>query len=87
MRNVTATKLPLSTLMERGGYKTANDLGRVLGLSRASIQRAKHEGVPIMRADTFALACGFHPIEVWGDLYYQALDQVDADAGVTLLTP
>ena len=61
------TKLPLEPLMILGGYETANDLGRVLKLSRSNVQQLKARGVPIHRADEFAVACGFHPLEVWGD--------------------
>jgi len=56
--------------MEMGGYATVNDLGLVLGLSRGALQRLKRDGVPIERADTFAVRCGFHATEVWGDEFY-----------------
>lgn len=71
------TKLPLRPLMERGGYETANELGRVLGLTRTNVQQMKDRGVPIHRADDFAGRCGLHPLEVWGDAFYDALQEGD----------
>lgn len=65
------TKLSLQMLMEIGGYKTVNELGLVLGLNRGALQRLKHDGVPIERADEFAVKCGFHATEVWGEDFYQ----------------
>lgn len=79
------TKLAIQPLMERGGYQTANDLGRVVGASRSVIQQAKTRGIPIHRADKWALLCGFLPIEIWGELFYQAEVELEAAAGVTLL--
>lgn len=75
------TKLSIVELMERGGYATVNELGRVIGVRRHNLQRMKHDGVPITRADEFAVKCGFHPTEVWGDDYYRGL----TDPGVSLL--
>jgi len=68
-----STTLPLQPLMDLGNYETANDLGRVLGLTRTNVQQLKARGVPIHRADEFAVACGFHPTEVWGEAYYAPL--------------
>lgn len=81
------TKLPLEPLMLAGRYATAGELGLVLDRTRSCIQRLKNDGVPIHRADQFAIACGFHPSEVWGDDYYQALIADEAEAGTTILIP
>lgn len=67
------TTLPFEDLMRVGGYETANEIGRVLGVSRGVVQQLKVRGVPIHRADEYAIACGFHPVEVWGDAYYAPL--------------
>lgn len=71
------TKLSLVALMHVGGYETANDIGKVLGLSRTNVQQLKARGVPIHRADDFAGKCGLHPLEVWGDDFYAALREGD----------
>jgi len=71
--SMRSTTLPLQPLMELGGYETANEIGRVLGISRSNVQALKVRGVPIHRADEFAVKCGFHPTEVWGDAYYAPL--------------
>lgn len=71
MPDHTRTKLPLQTLMDRAGCTTANELGAIIGLNRSAVQRLKSQGVPIVRADTLAMMCGFHPIEVWGAAYEQ----------------
>lgn len=71
--SMRSTTLPLQALMDVGGYETANELGRVLGLTRANVQQLKARGVPILRADEFAIKCGLHPLEVWGDAYMAPL--------------
>lgn len=71
------TKLLLGPLMEAGGYETAGELARVLGVSNDNVRSMKNRGVPIHRADDFAGKCGLHPIEVWGDAFYAALHEGD----------
>lgn len=37
------------------------------GVSRATIYRWEHDGIPIESADRAAVALGFHPAELWAE--------------------
>jgi endogenous inhibitor of DNA gyrase (YacG/DUF329 family) len=76
----TLTKLPLAPLMRAMRCETANQLGAMIGLNRASVQRLKSDGVPIHRADEFAVLCGLHATEVWGEAFYASLTPETVDA-------
>ena len=53
----------------RGGLA---ELARRTGEHPRQVQRWKHRGIPLERADSMAIALGLHPAEVWGDEWWEA---------------
>jgi hypothetical protein len=45
-----------------------------LGVTRRTLTRWAHTGVPVLQADRCAGALGKHPSEVWGALWYELSD-------------
>ena len=48
------------------------ELARQTGVHVRQVQRWKHSGIPLERADSMAIALGLHPAEVWGDEWWEA---------------
>lgn len=69
------TKLSLEALMVAARCDTAGELARMLGLTNSNVRALRSRGVPIHRADEFACKIGLHPTQVWGEEFYQALQQ------------
>ena len=61
-----ARRYPLASLCEATGLTEAA-LGRLVGLSGSSLQRAREWGLVESAADRYACRAGVHPILVWSD--------------------
>lgn len=48
------------------GLWTDELAAEVLGVSQRQIMRYKADGVPVARADDFAIRIGSHPLDIWG---------------------
>lgn len=66
------TRFPLAALARRVGGQER--MARMLGWEdvkdmarHMNLDRMVHQGVNWARADEFAVACGYHPMEVWPD--------------------
>lgn len=89
MTSRASVHLPLGPLLDASGaYRapTASPnllcaphtwLARQVDKPRRTVRRWVHEGVPIHAADEAAIACGFHPAEVWGGEYWSACFEQD----------
>lgn len=64
-------RVPLAPLYRAAGCETDGDLAAVLQVSRGTILRLKREGVPVTRADAFAIAIDTHPALLWPDEFYE----------------
>lgn len=74
MTMTKSTILPIEPLMAASGYTVASEFGKQLGLTRGAVEAIKTRGgVPIMRADSMAVRLGLHPLNVWGDAFFQPL--------------
>lgn len=49
-----------------GGCVKAEELARLLGVSRKTITRWTRDGIPVQSADQLATRLGYNPIAVWG---------------------
>lgn len=59
----------LFELMEAARCETYNDLGRIVGATRTTVQSVATRGLTPARADRWAVACGFHPANVWPEFF------------------
>lgn len=57
-------------LEDRGGNLSV--LARTIGVCRETVHRKVRSGLTIDEADEWAMACGLHPIEGWGDVWLAA---------------
>jgi hypothetical protein len=53
-------------------YATVERLAEVCGVSPRAYARYRAEGMSARQADRAAVACGFHPTEVWGPDFWEA---------------
>lgn len=49
-----------------------------VGASGSTVSRAATVGLTEAQADRWAIACGLHPAEVWGQSWYALADEDDA---------
>jgi hypothetical protein len=71
-------RLPIGPLYRMSGAESWNDFAQRCGYPdchRASVARWFRLGVTPMMADRLAVACGFHPAEVWGRDWYALVDE------------
>lgn len=53
----------------------------IAGLDQAYAGRLAQEGLTEQMADRIAIACGFHPAEIWGDLWWDRAPVPDPEPG------
>lgn len=71
-----STRWPVEPLIRlAGGYSALQDK-----TGRGNVARAIREGLTDLLADRWAVACGFHPEQVWPGWVEAALRVVDAEA-------
>lgn len=74
-RHATNSLLPLEPLMRHAHYATIPQLATALNMSPGALRAIRQRGgVPVHRADDLAIRLGLHPANVWGDAFYQQLD-------------
>ena len=56
---------PLAPLLTRLGVETLTELAEKCDTNRSVLNRCAERGLTDRQADAFAIAAGFHPIEVW----------------------
>lgn len=61
-------RLPVEPLMRLS--PSVAGMARVIGVDPALIRRARREGLTCVKADDWATALGRHPVEVWGDAWF-----------------
>jgi hypothetical protein len=76
-------RLPIDPLLEVAERMWAPHSGQpvgpvgkltsLLGIDRGSVWRAAREGVTIYTADQWAVRLGYHPSQLWPDLFYADL--------------
>lgn len=52
------------------------------GVDRRTVQRWKHDGISIYKADELAVELGTHASLLWGSAYYDAIDSREASRPV-----
>jgi hypothetical protein len=66
---------PLATLLAAVGESSPWRLCRIVGASGSTVTAAARHGCTEMQADRWAVACGYHPAEVWSDWYSEPEDE------------
>lgn len=56
---------PLQSLRSVAGVESNTVLALRVGVTRRSLTRQQSTGLSALTADRYAVACGFHPSEVW----------------------
>ena len=64
----TPRPYPLQPLLDAAGI-TRSQLQKRTKTSGADMCKSGREGCTLSQADRWAVRCGFHPIEVWQDLW------------------
>lgn len=54
-------------------------LAELIGVGVWTIDRWGRRGIPLLKADAAAVACGLHPVEVWGDAFHEAWDAFEGE--------
>ena len=71
LKGPTPKRLPWEDVAPLLRNTNISELSRMTGAHRRSIQRWKREGVSISGADIVASALGCHPVEIWGEQFFQ----------------
>lgn len=74
---------PIAPLLELTGLSLSRLALRV-GASGSVVSRAKGAGLTDAQADRWAVACGFHPSEVWPDWFALAPNDTDVIPACTM---
>lgn len=65
-------ELDVASLIAAGRFDSPAAFAVCVGLSHDRLSRALATGLTVWTADRYAMALGFHPCEVWGDVWWQA---------------
>lgn len=69
---------PFARCFEEGTWD--RHIGELLGLTRTALQAYKSRGIPVYKADRWAITIGLHPAVIWGDLWWDLALEDDAAA-------
>lgn len=69
---MSAPRLPLEPLLEAFGGPW-REFRVAVGSRDSVLHKARTEGLDVSQADRYACRCGYHPLEVWGRAWEEAL--------------
>ncbi len=75
---MTARPWPFEPLYELSGCDSMRQMCDKVRTSGHAVYRAAKEGLTDVQADRWAVRCGYHPSEVWGDAWFDHVDPVGA---------
>lgn len=71
---LSRTTVPLEPLLAATNAETPAHLARLVGVHTGNMTRVVNRGLSLDQADRWAVVCGFHPTEVWGDAFWVGTD-------------